>query len=82
MAKWYVCKTDWEGASYGGITLQWNYKGKLWEELSIPGYIKKTPRPIQVPASYMTAGLTTSNPTIVVHANSPGPIFPSQKKAR
>ena len=41
MGKWYKMKTDWEGLSFGGITLKWNYHGERWVELSLPGYIKK-----------------------------------------
>ena len=53
MAKWYVVKMDWDGTSFGGITLKWNYTGERWVELSLPGYIKKLlirfkhPRPKQ-----------------------------------
>ena len=32
--------TDWEGALYCGITLEWNYEER-WLDISIPGYIKK-----------------------------------------
>ena len=31
--------TDWEGALYCGITLEWNYK-EIWLDISMPGYIK------------------------------------------
>ena len=30
--------TDWEGALYCGITLEWNYKER-WLDISMPGYI-------------------------------------------
>ena len=32
--------TDWEGALYCGITLEWDYN-KRWLDISMPGYIKK-----------------------------------------
>ena len=41
MSKWYRTKTDWKGSSFGGITLEWNYQGERWVELSLPEYIKK-----------------------------------------
>ena len=36
MSQWYVMKMDWEGTSFGGITLKWNYEGERWVELSLP----------------------------------------------
>ena len=41
MSQQYVMKMDWEGTSFVGITLKWNYEGELWVELSLPGYIDK-----------------------------------------
>ena len=41
MSQWYVMKMYWEGTSFGGITLKWNYEGERWVELSLPGYIDK-----------------------------------------
>ena len=41
LSQWYVIKMDWEGKSFGGITLKWNYEGEQWVELSLPGYIDK-----------------------------------------
>ena len=41
MSQWYVMKMDWEGTSFGGITLKWNHYGERWVELSLPGYIDK-----------------------------------------
>ena len=32
--------TDWDGALYCGITLEWDYN-KQWLDISMPGYIKK-----------------------------------------
>ena len=32
--------TDWDGALYCGITLDWNYNER-WLDISMPGYIKK-----------------------------------------
>jgi hypothetical protein len=32
--------TDWDGALYCGITLDWNYE-EGWVDISMPGYIKK-----------------------------------------
>ena len=34
-------KMDWEGTSFGGITLKCNYEGEQWIELSLPVYIDK-----------------------------------------
>ena len=41
MGKWYTMKKDWQGKSFGGITLEWNYQNERWEELYLPRYIKK-----------------------------------------
>ena len=41
ISQWYVMKMDWEGTSFKGITLKWNYEGERWVELSLPGYIDK-----------------------------------------
>ena len=41
MSQWYVMKMDWEGTSFGGITLKWNYKVERQVELYLPGYIDK-----------------------------------------
>ena len=41
MGKWYTMKKYWQGKSFGGITLEWNYQNESWVELSLPGYIKK-----------------------------------------
>ena len=41
MGKWHTMKTDWQGKSFGGITLEWNYQNEMWVELYLPGYIKK-----------------------------------------
>ena len=39
MSQCYVIKMDWEGTSFGGIILKWNYEGERWVEISLPGYI-------------------------------------------
>ena len=41
MSQWYIIKMDWQGTSFVGITLKWNYEGWQWVELSLPGYIDK-----------------------------------------
>ena len=30
MGKWYTMKIDWQGKSFGGITLEWNYQNERW----------------------------------------------------
>ena len=30
--------TDWDGALYCGITLEWKYE-EIWQDIFIPGYI-------------------------------------------
>ena len=33
-----AASTNWEGALYCGITLEWNYE-EIWLDISMPGYI-------------------------------------------
>ena len=33
MSQCYVMKMDWEGTSFRGITLKWNYEGERWLKL-------------------------------------------------
>ena len=35
-----AASTNWEGALYCGITLEWNYE-EIWLDISMPGYIQK-----------------------------------------
>ena len=37
----YKLELDWQGKTYCGITLDWNYS-ELWVEITMPGYIKKS----------------------------------------
>jgi hypothetical protein len=40
LEKLYVCKTDWSGTRYCGLTLKWDYVAQTCE-MSMPGYIER-----------------------------------------
>ena len=37
----YQTEIDWKGSLYCGITLEWNYEGERYLDISMPGYIEK-----------------------------------------
>jgi hypothetical protein len=48
LQKYYKISTDWAGADYCGLRLQWNYK-QQYVDVSMPNYIKKTLQKFQHP---------------------------------
>ena len=70
MSQWYVMKMYWKGTSFGGITLKWNYEGKRWVELSLPGYIDKVLARFLPPPAKETKRISTSRSANKIHTNN------------
>jgi hypothetical protein len=47
--KKYNISSDWNGAAYCGLTLEWDYKNRK-VDLSLPGYIKAALQKYQHPS--------------------------------
>ena len=76
MLQWYVMKMDWEGASFGGITLKWNYEGVRWVELSLPGYIDKILARFCHPPAKETTRIPTSRSANKIHTSDTSSALP------
>ena len=40
LKQWYKYTLDWDGTTYCGLTLCWNYTDEQWVNVAVPGYTK------------------------------------------